>query len=98
MRSTPSDHRDRTTVLKRAGEGNRTPDLLLTMEALCRLSYSGQAGRKSGRKLPRRQPRSLGRALANVSEPAIADSDGSERLHGHEEPSLRRHGGDGRGG
>ena len=24
-----------------AGEGNRTPDLLLTMEALCRLSYSG---------------------------------------------------------
>lgn len=25
----------------RAGAGNRTPDLLLTMEALCRLSYSG---------------------------------------------------------
>ncbi len=24
-----------------AGAGNRTPDLLLTMEALCRLSYSG---------------------------------------------------------
>jgi hypothetical protein len=24
-----------------AGDGNRTRDLLLTMEALCRLSYSG---------------------------------------------------------
>ena len=29
------------TRTTRAGEGNRTPDLLLTMEALCRLSYSG---------------------------------------------------------
>lgn len=28
----------------RAGEGNRTPDLLLTMEALYRLSYSGGRG------------------------------------------------------
>ena len=28
----------------RAGEGNRTPDLLLTMEALCRLSYPGDIG------------------------------------------------------
>ena len=24
-----------------AGAGNRTPDLILTMDALCRLSYSG---------------------------------------------------------
>ena len=31
---------------RRAGEGNRTPDLLLTMEALCRLSYSGDADGK----------------------------------------------------
>ena len=31
-------------LLSGAGEGNRTPDLLLTMEALCRLSYSGEIG------------------------------------------------------
>ena len=31
-------------ILSGAGEGNRTPDLLLTMEALCRLSYSGEIG------------------------------------------------------
>ena len=28
----------------RAGEGNRTPDLLITSEPLCRLSYPGQDG------------------------------------------------------
>jgi hypothetical protein len=27
---------------KRAGEGNRTPDLLITNEPLCRLSYPGE--------------------------------------------------------
>jgi hypothetical protein len=27
-----------------AGEGNRTPDPLLTMEVLCRLSYSSDSG------------------------------------------------------
>ena len=28
--------------MKRAGEGNRTPDLLITNEPLCRLSYPGE--------------------------------------------------------
>ena len=34
-----------TTAVRapRAGEGNRTPDLLITSEPLCRLSYSGAA-------------------------------------------------------
>jgi hypothetical protein len=31
----------------RAGAGNRTPDPLLTMEVLCRLSYSSAAGQSS---------------------------------------------------
>ena len=30
----------------RAGAGNRTPDPLLTMEVLCRLSYSGYMQRR----------------------------------------------------
>jgi hypothetical protein len=30
--------------LVRAGAGNRTPDPLLTMEVLCRLSYSSDSG------------------------------------------------------
>src|SRR2546429_6563216 len=33
----------------RAGAGNRTPDPLLTMEVLCRLSYSSQRSRTRGR-------------------------------------------------
>src|SRR3954452_6089031 len=46
----PHRHRGRTrgrdAGYRRAGEGNRTPDLLLTMEALCRLSYSGGMRRR----------------------------------------------------
>jgi hypothetical protein len=44
---------DGVTIL-RAGEGNRTPDLRLTMALLYRLSYPSEGGRKRGRKLPPR--------------------------------------------
>jgi hypothetical protein len=32
-------------ILKEAGKGNRTLDLLITNQLLCRLSYPGMVGR-----------------------------------------------------
>jgi hypothetical protein len=60
-----------------AGEGNRTPDLLLTMEALCRLSYSGGAAMIATGSRAGEDTRAAERSPAETTHHALAGAEPS---------------------